>query len=150
MFEIFHYSIRFDATRIRMGFATIPSDSKQQKHWSNGCLKTGVRKIHELTLCAYVHVQLPCMALQIFIAKNLEIKTKSAYALLNKCKTGKLKIEPLSCLSPVFVQNSIRSITSLVSITDSDTTGADFELPEGCFTLQNNCATRVAHVLKTY
>jgi len=133
-----------------MGFATIPRDSKQQKHWSNGCLNTGVRKIHELTLCAYVHVQLACMTLQKCIAKNLEIKTKSAYALLNNFKTGKLKTEPLSCLSSAFIQNSIRSTTSLVSITDSDTTGAGFELPESCFTLENNCATTVAHVLKSH
>jgi hypothetical protein len=73
-----------------MGFVTIPWDSKQQKQWSTGCLNTGVRKIHELTLCAYVHIQLP--TLQKFTAKNLKIKTKSA---LNKFKTGKLKTEPL-------------------------------------------------------
>jgi len=42
-----------------MGIATIPSNSKEQKHRSNGCLNTGVRKIYELTFCAYAHAQLP-------------------------------------------------------------------------------------------
>ena len=90
------------------------------------------------------------MTLQKFIAKNLKIRTKPAYALLNNFKPGKLKTEPLSCLLSTFIQNSTRSITSLVSITDSETTGADFARPESCFTLENECATTVAHALKTY
>lgn len=90
------------------------------------------------------------MTIQKFIAKNLNIRTISAYALLNNFKTGKLKTEPLSCLSHAFIRNSILFITSLVSITDSETTGADFARPESRFTLENNCATTVARVLKTY
>jgi hypothetical protein len=82
------------------------------------------------------------MALEDFTAKNLEIKTKSAHALLNDFKTGKLKTELLSCLSSAFVQNS----TSFVSITDSETTGAD--LRDRKFVLHYR--TTVAHVLKTY
>ena len=81
------------------------------------------------------------MTLQKFIAKNLKIRTKAVYALLNNFKTGKLTTEPPSCISSAFIQNSTRSITSLVSITVFETAGADFARPESCFTLQNNGAT---------
>jgi hypothetical protein len=130
---MFCHSTRFDATRIKMGFAEIQQNSKQQKHKKSDCLNTGVRKIPESTLCIYVLVQLPCMMLEQLTAKNLKIRTKSAYALLNNVKTGKMKTERLSCLSSAFIQNSTRPITSLTIITDSETFVMNFVVSHsGC------------------